>query len=669
MEGGRLQHTCAELFPRFGLGEVACPVSCVGTLACCSAFAQDSADRFYQAVRNNDLASLRTIATPSSVNTADRDGTTPLMDATAFGSTDAVKLLLDRGADPNAKNAFGATALMWAAGDIEKVRLLLGKGADVNARSNVGRTPLSIAALHDGSFETAKLLIEKGADATAHDKLGFTVLEAAAQGNDTATIRLVLAHGGDVKAKDGIGATALMAAAMNGNAEAVKLLLAKGSDVNAVTIDSFETVKNGPIALGLFTPLIIALPYCGFDTVKLLVDAGANVNAADARGMTPLMLAVSTDRPDARIIRLLRSKGADLTTKSKRAETVIDWANKFHNPEVLEALGMSATAEAKDVSVRPVIEASKLGVKAAVEKSVVLLQRTNSKFVATGGCVGCHAQNLTGMAVKVASMNGAEIDAKLDAEMARSVLLLQGGIEQTLMQLVDPPPAQLGMEYSVLQFGATGVPPSRAVDSFVRYIAAAQRREGNWPYTGIPRPPIEDGDFFLTAMGIRCLQLYNVPGRNTEFKDRIHRAGTWLNKAQPRSTEDRVMQLLGLRWAGIPVEEREHELLALQREDGGWAQTPWLSSDGYATGQVLYALHEAGMPASDKVYGRGVQYLLRNQQDDGSWHVSSRAPKFQPYFQSGFPYDDDQWISSAATAWAAMGMAYAIPVTNIANAN
>ncbi|MGI9075412.1 MAG: ankyrin repeat domain-containing protein [Bryobacteraceae bacterium] len=431
--------------------------TCAGTLVCCSAFAQDSADLFYKAIRNDDMGSLRAIAAPTSVNTADRHGTTPLMDAAAFGSTDAMKLLLDRGADPNTKNAFGATALMWAAGDIEKVRLLVRKGADVNARSNMGRTALIIAVFHDGSFEIAKLLIEKGADTTARDKLGFTVLEAAAQGNDTDTVRLVLAHGGDVKAKDGIGATALMAAARNGNPEVVKLLLARGSDVSTVTVEFFESVKNGPIALGLFTPLILAVPYGGFDTVKLLVEAGANVNAADTRGMTPLMLAVSSDRPDPRIIRLLRSKGADVTIKSKRGETVSDWANKFRNPEVLEALGMTATPVARDVSVRPVTDAKQLGAKAAVEKSIVLLQRTNSKFVVTGGCIGCHAQNLTGMAVKVASMNGAEVDGKVDAEMARSVLLLQDGLEQTLMQLVDPAPGRQGVEYSVLQFGATGL--------------------------------------------------------------------------------------------------------------------------------------------------------------------------------------------------------------------
>src|SRR5205085_11161485 len=143
-------------------------------------------------------------------------------------------------------------------------------------------------------------------------------------------------------------------------------------------------------------------------------------------------------------------------------------------------------------------------------------------------------------------------DSKLEMELARSVVLLQAGHEQTLMQLVDPPPAQLGMEYSVLQFGATGVPPSRAIDSLMRYIAAAQRTEGNWPYTDIPRPPIEDGDFFMTAMGVRCLQLYDVPGLETEFRDRIQRAGMWRKNAQPLSTKDRGMQLLVLRGPEVP---------------------------------------------------------------------------------------------------------------------
>ena len=97
-------------------------------------------------------------------------------------------------------------------------------------------------------------------------------------------------------------------------------------------------------------------------------------------------------------------------------------------------------------------------------------------------------------------------------------------------------------------------------------------------------------------------------------------------------------------------------ILGMQRPDGGWAQTPYLESDAYATGQVLYALRELGTPAGDATLQRGVTYLLQTQQVDGSWHVRNRAMKLQPYFESGFPYEHDQWISAAATAWATMAL-------------
>ena len=60
---------------------------------------------------------------------------------------------------------------------------------------------------------------------------------------------------------------------------------------------------------------------------------------------------------------------------------------------------------------------------------------------------------------------------------------------------------------------------------------------------------------------------------------------------------------------------------------------------------------------ADPSYQRGVEYLLSTQFPDGSWHVRSRAIKFQPYFESGFPFGHDQWISVAATAWAAQALA------------
>lgn len=131
----------------------------------------------------------------------------------------------------------------------------------------------------------------------------------------------------------------------------------------------------------------------------------------------------------------------------------------------------------------------------------------------------------------------------------------------------------------------------------------------------------------------------------------------------PKSTEDRSMQLLGMKWGGIDaglLQDPLEKLIALERPDGGWAQTPDLESDAYATGMVLYAMHELGVPAGAEAYRRGVTYLAQTQLPDGSWHVMSRSPKFQPYFQSGFPHNHDQWISSAGTAWATIALNYAI---------
>ena len=83
-----------------------------------------------------------------------------------------------------------------------------------------------------------------------------------------------------------------------------------------------------------------------------------------------------------------------------------------------------------------------------------------------------------------------------------------------------------------------------------------------------------------------------------------------------------------------------------------------MKSDAYATGVALTALAESSSTAtSTDSYRRGLRFLLSTQFPDGSWHVRSRSIKFQPYFESGFPFAHDQWISTAATAWAVQAIA------------
>ena len=125
-------------------------------------------------------------------------GSTPLMYAVLYGDADAVRLLLDNGADPNVRNEAGASALMWAVDDLEKTRVLLQRGADVNARSEDGRTALSIAASRFGSLAVVRLLLDSGADPAVKSpsyKGPLTALSEAAEVGDEAVVRMLIERG------------------------------------------------------------------------------------------------------------------------------------------------------------------------------------------------------------------------------------------------------------------------------------------------------------------------------------------------------------------------------------------------------------------------------------------------------------------------------------------
>jgi hypothetical protein len=216
------------------------------------------------------------------------------------------------------------------------------------------------------------------------------------------------------------------------------------------------------------------------------------------------------------------------------------------------------------------------------------------------------------------------------------------------------------MQFSLFQIAAAGLAPKLSTDSLVHHIVAMQRKEGDWPNYGTVRPPLEDGGFSHTAKGIRVLRVYPMPARKAEFDERVERAAKWLEAAEPRTTEDRSMQLLGIAWAGHKAPpQRIRQLVAEQRANGGWGQTPELPADAYATGEALWAIHESGVSSSDPAFLRGVDFLLRTQGEAGDWHVVTRALGFQPYFQSGFPHEHDQWISEAGTAMAAIALTFA----------
>jgi hypothetical protein len=215
--------------------------------------------------------------------------------------------------------------------------------------------------------------------------------------------------------------------------------------------------------------------------------------------------------------------------------------------------------------------------------------------------------------------------------------------------------------YSLFSLGMAGPAASRGSDAAVVFIAGAQHGDGTWRNSGASRSPIEEGVIGRSVIAARALQQYGFPARKSEFDGRLARLRNWLLAAPANTNDDHAMLTVGLKWTGASparVEAAGRALLARQRGDGGWSQNANLESDAYATGESLWALREAGiLTAQADAYRHGVEFLLKTQGEDGSWYVRSRAPKFQPYFQSGFPYDHDQWISSTATGYAVMALA------------
>jgi len=162
---------------------------------------------------------------------------------------------------------------------------------------------------------------------------------------------------------------------------------------------------------------------------------------------------------------------------------------------------------------------------------------------------------------------------------------------------------------------------------------------------------------------IRALSSYAPAAEAADTKARIERARSWLLATKAERTQERAFKLLGLKWAKADrraIDAAARELEALQRPDGGWSQLATLPSDAYATGIALFALSEADVPAKQAPYQAGLKYLLTTQASDGTWHVKSRSLVFQPYFESGYPYEHDQWISGAAAAYATMAISAAV---------
>jgi len=275
----------------------------LGLVACVAGLAgQPALAPLSQAIQSGDQRLARALlAKPAEVRAADADGTTPLHWAVRSDDLALTTALLKAGAKAHVANRYGVSPLSLAAtnGNAAIVDLLLAHGAQAQAVVSRGQTILMTAA-RAGSVDVVARLIAKGADVNAReDQQGETALMWAASENHAGVVRLLVSKGADVGARsktlsfpqDRFGLegvltilprgnwTALMYAARDGATDAAQALVAAGAEVNAVDPDGT-------------TPLVRAIWNAHYDTARALLAAGADPNVTDTSGMGALYAAV-----------------------------------------------------------------------------------------------------------------------------------------------------------------------------------------------------------------------------------------------------------------------------------------------------------------------------------------------------------------------------------------
>src|SRR3989442_8491805 len=281
-------------------------------------------------------------------------------------------------------------------------------------------------------------------------------------------------------------------------------------------------------------------------------------------------------------------------------------------------------------------------------------------------CVSCHSNSLPQMTVALARKKGFAVNE----EQAKKELGFAIATDEPVLE-----PNRLGsspigggtdtLGYTLMGMAAGGAPADALNDAHIHFMSINQYPDGAFMNASY-RPPTESGPLTTTAVALRAIKLYSIPGRREEFEERVARAKRWLLSAKAFSQEERSMQLNGLADAGASASERApfvKALKAAQNPDGSWSQLPGLPAEAYATGEALYALHVSGdVPAKDPAYEKGVQWLLRNQLGDGSWFVPTRAVPVQPHtFESGFAHGWHQFASAGGSSWAALALLFTLP--------
>jgi hypothetical protein len=305
-------------------------------------------------------------------------------------------------------------------------------------------------------------------------------------------------------------------------------------------------------------------------------------------------------------------------------------------------------------------------IQRSAAKGLLLLQQSGYNFInrTRFHCASCHHATLTSIAVELGARKGIPVIDSFARQRAigMGLNLKYGWNPNTLNSFIT---AKYIGPYTLLGMNAEKLPPTPATDIAVDYMLDQARPDGSFQ-TEAFRVPLEAGEIHLAALSIRAIQLYASPAKKSRVEEVVARCRKWFENSQPEGQQELAFQLLGLQWTDGSATAKERvaaKLLSMQNADGGWSQLPGMKSDAYATGQSIYALFESGMNhPGDEACQKAISYLLKTQDESGAWIVETRSNPIQPFFTSDFPpYDENQYISAAASNWAVIALFDALP--------
>ena len=284
----------------------------------------DKTAALFQAIRSGSTQQLQQQLSNGAEANDSLNSYSALMAATLSGSLEQMKILIAQGANVNYHSSDGTTALWLAVPDWDKTKLLLDNGADVNHKIQGYGILVKLAAM-PGTIKLFRLLIDKGADLKKSATDNYLLYNAASSG-DTAIVGFLIRSGFNVNDSVAIGDYPINNAEAFRTFATLKMLVDNGANVNVR-----QWIPFGLDAFKGMTPLMFAAVTHDKPSFLYLLEHGADANAKNKQGYTPLMLLEQSETDDPEMTLALIKHGAIVSEKAPDGTDALYYAKEKGN--------------------------------------------------------------------------------------------------------------------------------------------------------------------------------------------------------------------------------------------------------------------------------------------------------------------------------------------------